>query len=486
MTPREKIAHVYRRFGFGATVADLDEGEKRGLRETIHHLIDYDTVDEKFPVSPFEFIWRPKDEPDISTWRYKMWWVFRMLATQRPLQERLTLFWHNHFAVSDAKVEDGPMMLNYINALRENAAGPFVEVLRAASKDPAMMRYLDMERSINGHPNENFAREVMELFTLGIGNYTEEDVKAASHAFTGWGYIHIFWELPGNTTTKVDGWLTYRRPFTSFTSMPAMHDPAPKTFLGEHGPLDGDETLNRLAKHPATAKRICRKLWEHFAYEKPDSGVVDRLVRVYDRTNGNTRAILHAIADAPEFWSEKCVRRQVKSPVDLCVAVARQMGAGERLLSFRAPNANERSILPDDIPNNLYGIIDRMDKAGLALMYPPNVAGWHWGEAWISSAAMLERYRYRGMFIYGPKGPDVGSKKTLDFVMGRNPKGSDDIARAIAEFFDIDLPETGHDVLATAVLKRGGLKSLADLNVWAATLDHLMMLLMAAPEAHVC
>jgi len=485
MTLREKIAHLYRRLGFGATPAELDEGVRVGLKETVHRLIDFDKVDEQFPISPLEFSFREKDEPDLSTYRYRLWWIMRMLATKRPLQERLTLFWHNHFAVSDAKVEDGPMMLNYLDALRTNACGPFLNVLTAASKDPAMMRYLDMQRSMRGHPNENFAREVMELFTLGIGNYTEADVKEASRAFTGWGYIHIFWELPGNTTSKVDEWVAYGRPFSSFTLMPAMHDPTPKKLLGVTGQIDGDKALEIMAKHPATERRICKKLWEHFAYENPEPAVLDRLSGVYRHTNGNINAIMHAIVDAPEFWGDKCVRKLVKSPVDLCVAVARQMGAGEHLVSFRAKNATERTPIPQPVLDNLWGISDRMERAGLSIFYPPDVSGWRWGKSWISSAAMLERYRYRGMFIWGSKGADVGTKTTLAFIKSRQAEGSDAIANALIELFDLDLPDTARSVIAADIHKRGGPKLLANENAWAGALDHALMLMMAAPETHM-
>jgi uncharacterized protein (DUF1800 family) len=181
------------------------------------------------------------------------------------------------------------------------------------------MRYLDMQRSIRGNPNENFPREVMELFTLGIGNYTETDVKEAAKALTGWGYIHIFYELPGSTEQKVMDWLHYDRPFTSFTLMPAMHDPTPKTILGKTEAYDGDSFLAVLAHHPATAKHLSKKLWELFVYSNPEPEVVDRIARAFTRSKGDIRKVMHAIVDSREFWSDKSVRKFVKSPVDLCI-----------------------------------------------------------------------------------------------------------------------------------------------------------------------
>jgi uncharacterized protein (DUF1800 family) len=407
----------------------------------------------------------------------------RMLCTQRPLQERLTLFWHNHFAVSDGKVEDGPMMLTYLNTLRDHAAGKFVDLLQAVSKDPAMMRYLDMQRSIRGHPNENFAREVMELFTLGIGNYTEDDVKAASRALTGWGYLNIFYELPGNTESKLRDWITIGRPFSTFTLMPAMHDPGPHTLLGVTGDIDGDKALEIMAHHQVTAKRTCKKIWEHFAYENPEDHVVERLARTYTHTNGDIRAVFHDMVGSSEFWSENCVRKLVKSPVDLFVTLERQMGAGSKLMSMRDPHATPETPISQDVMNMCGSLANHMERCGLSLMYPPDVSGWRWGQNWISSAAMLERIRYHGDFIYSRvKGQtNSGTATTLAFVTSKAPKNSLGISEALAEYFDAPIPEDSVAVLAQEIDKRGGLQTLKD-NVWPGTLDRSLELLIATPE----
>ena len=487
MTTREKIAHLYRRLGFGATQAELDAGVKLGVRGTTDLLIDYDKVDDGFPVSPQEFIWRDQNQgPDLGSYRYRLWWTMRMICTQRPLQEKLTLFWHNHFAVGDDKVDDGPMMLNYLSTLRDNAAGTFDGILNATSKDPAMMRYLDMQHSVRGNPNENFPREVMELFTLGLGNYTESDVKAAAASLTGWGYIQLFNEFRGDVQHKVMDWLTYDRPFTSFIHMPAMHDPSEKTFLGKTATYDGDSLLTVLANHPATAKHLGKKLWEHFAYTNPEPAVIDRIAAVFTRSKGDIRKVLRSIGSSNEFWSDKCVRKMVKSPADLCIGMARQMGAGPRLLSVRDPHADKLTMIPQEIYNNVGGVSNRMNKAGLMLLRPPNVSGWRWGEAWLSPAAMVERYRYRGLYIRGPKGPDVGSTSCLAFLAGRNPKSSADMGKAFAEFFDVALPPDSVAVLGQEFDKLGGPKLLTAPNRWSGAMHQALGLLMAAPETHVC
>ena len=347
MTDREKIAHLYRRFGFGATPTDLDRGEEIGVDAALHRLLDYRAVDEEFPVHPYEFAWRTQKDIDAdpSAYSYRYWWAFRMIAGQRPAQEQLTLFWHGHFAVSDGKVEDGSMMLQYLETLRSLGDGKFVTLLKAIAKDPAMMRYLDLQRSLVGSPNENFAREVMELFTMGIGNYTEKDVKEAARAFTGWSYVNMFNEFPGKNAKRLKDSLTFNRPFSAFALMPAMHDQSPKTILGETDFFDGDRFLELLAAQPQTARHMCTKLWTYYAYADPEPEVVDRLAEVWKKTGGEIKHVLFAIARSPEFYSDKCLRRKVKSPADLCIAIARQLGTGPALMAMRGPATVDTPII---------------------------------------------------------------------------------------------------------------------------------------------
>ena len=185
MTKEERIAHLLRRFGFGASFAEMEFYSPLGEDGTIERLIEYEKVPEGFDVSPARFA--QENQQGVELLRMPAvvgWWTLRMLSTQRPLQEKLTLFWHDHFAVSASKVNQPLMMLDYLNTLRAGASGKFRSLLLSVSRDPAMIRWLDNETNVKGKPNENFAREIMELFTLGIGNYTEADVQEAARAFT--------------------------------------------------------------------------------------------------------------------------------------------------------------------------------------------------------------------------------------------------------------------------------------------------------------
>ncbi|HWD41220.1 MAG TPA: DUF1800 domain-containing protein [Fimbriimonas sp.] len=485
MELREKIAHLYRRFGFGARPEDLDRGEEIGLDGVMHRLLDYRSVDENFEVDPHEFAWRTKSDADPSAGSYRLWWAMRMVCGERPAQEQLTLFWHGHFAVSDAKVEDGSMMLQYLNTLRSHADGNFVDLLKAVSKDPAMMRYLDLQRSLVGSPNENFAREVMELFTMGIGNYTEKDVKEAARAFTGWSYVNMYYEFPGTNAKKLKEAMTYNRPFSAFALMPAMHDRSPKTILGKTDFFDGDMFLEHLASSPATARHMCAKLWTYYAYPNPEPALVERLADEWQKSNGNIKHMLFAIARSPEFWSDRCVRKKIKSPADLCVAICRQMGAGKALLDLRGP-ANVETPMSQQVLNNMYALIDRMARCGLSIFYPTDVSGWKGGDAWVSPAAMVERYGFRGLLVYAQKGIGPCTKHTLEYVKSQSPADSASLAAAVTRLFDIDLPPEGQQVLTQLIDRHGGVKVLNKENVWAYALDRSLLTLMAAPETHVC
>jgi len=479
LTERQKIAHLYRRLGFGATPAELDAAEQDGLRKTIDKLIDFEPQAEP---SPYEFYWREKEEPDLGSYRTRVWWIHNMVTTKTPLREKLALFWHSHFAVSDNKVEDGPMMLAYLQTLRQHCAGSFPELLTAMAKEPAMMRYLDMERALRGRPNENFAREVMELFTLGIGNYSEHDVKEVARALTGWGYLNTFYEMPGNNEQKLRDSIRDKRPFSTFLEMEAMRDNDNKTLFGETRDWKGVEVLAKLSTQPATAKHISRKMWQFFGYDDPDDAAVGKVADAFLRSKGDIRVALKALVKSPEFWSEKAVRNLTKSPVDFCIGIARAQGVGDTLAKFRDPKASVETPIPHQIMDNGGYLAYRMDRMGLNLLYPNDVSGWKWGRAWASPSAMAERNQYNGLMIWGQKGPEAGSLKPLEFVRSRGPQNAAGIADALCDLFDVDLPAESRAVMAKAI---GDPNCVNDPNYWAGKFSYALKILVAAPEMHM-
>jgi len=282
----------------------------------------------------------------------RAWWVQEMLATPSPLTERMTLFWHNHFVSSQQKVRFARLMYAQNATLRANALGNFATLLHAASKDPAMLIYLDVAQSRKGQPNENFAREVMELFTLGEGRYTEQDIKEAARAFTGW------------SLDRETGQYLFR---------PGVHDFGVKTVLGRSGRFDGDAVLDVILAQPQTSEYITGKLWREFVSADPDPREVKRIAQIFRGQDYDVKAALRALLLSDAFWAPDHRGTLVKSPVELVVGTLRQLEV--------APG----SALPFAVASS---------GMGQNLFSPPNVKGWPGGETWINSNTLLARKQF--------------------------------------------------------------------------------------------
>ena len=487
LTVRDKVAHLYRRFSFGGTLAEIDEGVSVGLDATIKKLVDYESVPTNFNVHPYEFAWNEdeKVEAEPGTYRFRLWWILAMGASNRPLQEKLALFWHSHFAVSEKKVENGPMMLDYMQTLRSGANGPFSELLKSVAKLPAMMRYLDMERAFKGHPNENFAREVMELFTMGIGNYSENDVQEVSRALTGWGFIDTFYEGGKNNTERLMTLYRDKRTASTFCLMPTMRDSEPKTILGQTKDFDGDQVLEMLANRPETAKFICKKLWEFFAYEGPEPAVIEKLAGVFLKSKGNIKQVMMAIATTPEFYGEKCFLKGYKSPADYVIGNVRQMNLGTELLLMRGKEAHPTKPVPKVLVDQVGAMAYYMFKQGLDICYPDDVSGWKWGKNWINSATMTSRMQYNGMMIYGAKGPWVAAKTTASIMGAGSPATPELAVERFKAMFDLTLTEKPNEFLL-AVFKQHGANCHQNAGDWPNVLYYCLKFLSACPDMHVC
>ncbi len=279
----------------------------------------------------------------------RSWWMTEMLTTPSPLTEKMVLFWHNHFVSSLQKVRSPVLMYRQQQLLRKHALGYFGDMLHDVSKDPAMVIYLDSASNRKAQPNENFAREVMELFTLGEGNYGERDIKEAARAFTGWS-------LDPDTGT--------------FMLRPYIHDDGVKTVLGRTGDLDGDGVLDILLAQPATAEFIVTKLWREFVSPVPEPAEVKRIARMFRDNRYNIKVALRALLTADAFYAPQNRAALIKSPVELIVGTMRQ---------FRFETGE---VIPFVLASR---------QLGQDLFAPPNVKGWPGGEAWINSATLLQR-----------------------------------------------------------------------------------------------
>lgn len=277
------------------------------------------------------------------------WWIEEMIATDQPLVERMVLFWHNHFTSGFQKVRHVPALYHQNVLFRRHALGNFGELLRAVARDPAMLVWLDGVQNRVGAPNENFARELLELFTLGEGHYTEADIRAAARAFTGW---------------SVD------RDSGAFRAYPALHDGGAKTFLGRTGRFGGDDVVGILLEHPRTAEWITAKLWREFVSIDVDAAEVKRLAAIFRTNRYELRPLLQAMLDAPAFRDPARRGTLIKSPVDLVVGTVRVLG------------------LP--VPEKTR-LARGLQALGQVLFDPPNVKGWPGGPAWISTNTLMLR-----------------------------------------------------------------------------------------------
>lgn len=345
---RRKAAHLLRRAGFAANQAELDKAVEQGLEVTVDQLFADDNAVEAAFKQTFDSIAGSLLNV-ADPYQVQNWWLHRMLKSPAVLREKLTLFWHGHFATSVHKVEDGELMQRQIDTLRRLAWGNFRELVQAVARDPAMLVWLDGESSTRQHANENFARELMELFTCGIGNYTEHDVLEAARAFTGW-----------------------HREGSEFVFHSDDHDFDRKQFLGKSGRFDGDDVIDILMQQPATPRFIAGKLLRFFATPKPSDEAVTEAGRLLDQTQLNVKWFLRELFLSGYFYSDECYRRRIASPAECVVGTVRALGAR----------------LPADDMNN------HIQAMGQELLAPPNVKGWDGEETWINSSTWPARLAF--------------------------------------------------------------------------------------------
>lgn len=359
----ELLGHVWRRAGFGATRDELETSLARGYEATVEDLlhpelapdVEDDVLCRSFP----DF--HETRKLDVA----QAAWVWRMIHTRRPLQEKMTLFWHCLFATGNAKVENPPQMVAQIDAFRRVALGDFRSILVALSKDPAMLFWLDNQLNTRDVHNENYGRELLELFSMGIGHYSEDDVKSCARAFTGWTFAE---SLPAVKP--------YGRFRWEFQFRPDLHDHGEKTFLGERGNFDGTDIIDILVRQPATAQFLARRLYLFFVADHPDQEAIDFLARVYFASHYDLRAMLRALFLSPYFCSERAYYARVKSPAEYVVGIMRLVG------DFAQPKPG----FPEIALECRY--------MGQDLLNPPSVEGWHMGKEWIDTGMLVERVNF--------------------------------------------------------------------------------------------
>ena len=406
-----EIQHLLRRAGFGASAADADTFSRMSPSAAIAHLVDYegrpDDVDARIGRPDHAQVTAKDDvfSPNLDIDHARQRWLFRMVHTRRPLQEKMALFWHNHFATAYSKLNadsgamqaakmmaytPGPLRgpIGQIELFRQYALGHFRDLLVKVAQDAAMLIWLDGKSNTAARPQENFGREVMELFTIGVGHYTEPDVYAAARVFTGWNLR----ESEGHNDKDPNA-------YQAFHYSADDHDTGPKTFsfpiygdgtrtIAERGAAsgmqDGIDLITALASHPETARRLARKFWSFFVSEvhEPDPQFIAATASIYLQGNTEIRPVVRYILGSPWFRDPSVRFARYSWPAEYVARAIKEVGwQGFSLDAARAPLAN----------------------MGMQLFEPPNVGGWPSGGAWFSTATMLARSNFASTLVSSQK-----------------------------------------------------------------------------------
>ena len=376
------LAHLMRRAGVGATQDELATLAGRPYEEVVEDLLHPD----RFPEVSDDVLFRyypQMTSPDTTTASAGRW-VYRMVNTQRPLEEKMALFWHHVFATAWFKGEHMLSMADQIQTFREHGLGKMRDLLVALSRDPAMIYWLDNCENHADNPNENYGRELLELFSMGIGTYDETDVKMAGRAFTGWTFEQPIPLYPhGGYPAR-------------FVYRPEDHDDSEKTFLGETGRLNGEDVIDIIVRQEATARFISRHLYNFFVADEPqvaawsvqapnDPDAIDQLASVFLETEGDLRKVMRTLLNAEFFKQARFAK--VKSPAEFVAGVLKFAGTLED---------------PTPLMGALQGAMGAM---GQKLMDPPSVEGWHTGKEWIDGGTLMERVNFAVQQVGNPESP---------------------------------------------------------------------------------
>ncbi len=403
---RERAAHLLDRAGFGGTPAQIEALARLSPRQAVRQLVYFEgAADGDLPAFDHSGVWQPgidelppsrpatttlakktgeaigvKVKPagnrplqpvvnqffywlrasKLETGRLSYWWANRMLASPRPLQEKMALFWHGHFATSEEKVRDYRKMLQQLELFQAKGLGNFRELLIDVAKGPAMLAYLDAGINVKDAPNENFAREIMEMFTLGVGHYSEHDIREAARAFTGWNFQGLEYRFNAD-----------------------KHDEGAKRVLGRTGNFGGVEVIDIILEQPVTAEYLASRIYAFFVRTAPDSDLRKRLGDLLREKNYELAPFMEAVFLSKDFYAPESMASHIKSPVELLVSTYRKL---ELETIPGVPDFNETTA-----------------ALGQRLMYPPTVAGWAEGRAWVTPGLLIQR----GNFVLDVVFPDI-------------------------------------------------------------------------------
>ncbi len=406
---RAHAQHLLERAGFGGTPREIDKLARMTPRQAVRYLVYFEGVDERAIKAQASFdesgIFEPGLDPfpagrpattelakakgealgvkvkpggnrpmqpvvdkffywlrasRLETDRVAYWWANRMVSSPTPLKEKMAVFWHGHFTSSEEKVRDYRKMLRQLQLFQSQGLGNFRTLLIGAAQDPAMLAYLDAGVNVKGAPNENFAREIMEMFTMGVGNYSEHDIREAARAFTGWYYSGLEFKFDA-----------------------AKHDEGDKEFLGAKGNFDGIQIIDHILAHPAAAQYIAARIYRYLVRDELSPELKSALAERLKAGNYDIAAFLETVFLSRDFYSPASVATRIKSPVELVISTYRKLGLDH------VPGAPDFNLLTESL--------------GQRLMHPPTVAGWSYGRSWVTPSLLIER----GNFALDVMFPDI-------------------------------------------------------------------------------
>ncbi|NOY05873.1 MAG: DUF1800 domain-containing protein [Chlorobi bacterium] len=370
----QRVGHLLRRTMFGAKLDHI----KMALKKAPGEVVDMLLADKPLPNPPGNWVSENWDYDGSSSADRKRdagrmkqlrnWWIELMLSDEFSIREKLTLFWHDHFATEYLTVRCPQWEYGYLNTLRKNALGNFKQFVTDMTTDPAMLDYLDGRLSTKGRPNENYGRELQELFTMGVGNYTEDDIKEAARALTGWTIPLLVNQRPRYVWAIQSAFV------------PSRHDDGEKTFLGQTGNWDYKDIIDIIFQQDVTAKFICRKLYREFVYEVADETIVDQLAQIFRRNNYDLKPVLSTLFKSAHFFDNAMIGAHISNPLEFGIGNCR---------SLNISNSNIDYLF-------LEGKV-----LGMEIFQPPNVAGWPAYRTWISSSLLPTRWAFSDSIVNG-------------------------------------------------------------------------------------
>jgi len=397
---RRAAAHLYRRAGFGATSDQLESAVMAGPTAAVDALLRSTDEPESFLNEVASLASASLAAGEVQ--RLSAWWAYRMLATPAQLLEKLTLFWHGHFATGADKVQDAELMFQQNNLLREHALNSFAELLLEVSRDPAMLVYLDSTSNRKAHPNENYAREIMELFALGEGQYSEQDIRELARCFTGW-------EIKRN----------------KFRFNRYQHDTGQKSVLGETGKFGGEEAVAIVAKQTSAPVFIASRLVRFFVMDEPEASedLIAPLAKELRDNDFAVAPVVRRILSSNLFYSRHALGRKVRSPVELAIGFLRTLEGS----------------------TNSYELAESLQRLGQGLLYPPSVKGWDGGRTWINSSTLLGRSNLIRGLLHNSK-TRFGKQSLQEYLNSQGANSMDEVIDLFDEMlFAVRIPMGARD-----------------------------------------